>query len=411
VSSPPVLPCRACADGHGRLRFFRAHWRLAGILGLAASLLATGFGSAARGQFPIRQLPPRLGTGPYSSGQTAQPSWWPAGKPGSSGPLTGASTSPSLYGSASAPPGPGATQGNVQPPHPAVARIIVPEKDGVSLGSGTLVDVRGQFGLVVTNWHVVRDAAGPIRVEFPGGFQSTAEVVKTDRDWDLAALSISRPHCSPVRISAVAPRPGESLTIAGYGSGDWRMATGPCTQYLAPGVDFPHEMVELATEARQGDSGGPIFNQQGELAGVLFGSGPGYTSGSYGGRVLQFLATVVPGGRPGSDDPPPVNSLAGTAGGSPAPAADAARPSASALSAFGEPRSPLQVPPPQATALHAASPDSATAAVPSTLADAQPPTATPAPADLAANVPQSPAADALTPALQPLEPAPPRAFM
>jgi len=184
---------------------------------------------------------------------------------------------------------------------PAVARIVVPEKDGVSYGSGTLIDARGQFGLVVSNWHVVRDAAGQITVEFPDGFKSPAEVVKTDKDWDLAALSIYRPRVSPVPVTAIAPQPGETLTIGGYGSGDWRIVNGRCTQYLAPGIDFPHEMVELAAEARQGDSGGPILNQRGELAGVLFGSGPGYTSGSYGGRVLQFLATVVPGGAPGSD--------------------------------------------------------------------------------------------------------------
>jgi hypothetical protein len=69
-------------------------------------------------------------------------------------------------------------------------------------------------------------------------------------------------------------------------------------------------MVELSAEARQGDSGGPIFNQKGELAGVLFGSGPGYTSGSYGGRVLQFLTTVVPGGVPGNDGQAPTTALA-----------------------------------------------------------------------------------------------------
>jgi hypothetical protein len=53
-------------------------------------------------------------------------------------------------------------------------------------------------------------------------------------------------------------------------------------------------MVEVGAEARQGDSGGPIFNEQGELAGVLFGSGSGTTSGSYAGRVLNFLQGVAP---------------------------------------------------------------------------------------------------------------------
>jgi hypothetical protein len=180
-------------------------------------------------------------------------------------------------------------------PHPAVARIIVPEKDGQSYGSGTLVDVNGEHGLVVTNWHVVRDASAEITAVFPDGFRSPAQVVKVDRDWDLAALSVWRPTgCSPVSVSVEAPKPGEKLVIAGYGSGDYRAAAGICTQYLAPSERHPYELVELAAEARQGDSGGPILNERGELAGVLFGSGPGYTSGSYSGRVREFLTAVIP---------------------------------------------------------------------------------------------------------------------
>jgi hypothetical protein len=51
-------------------------------------------------------------------------------------------------------------------------------------------------------------------------------------------------------------------------------------------------MVELSAGARQGDSGGPIFNTQGQLAGVLFGESRGKTSGSYCGRVHLFLASL-----------------------------------------------------------------------------------------------------------------------
>jgi hypothetical protein len=211
---------------------------------------------------------------------------------------------------------------------------------------------------VISNWHVVRDASGPITVEFPDGFKSPAEVVKTDKDWDLAALSIYRPRIAPVPITANAPQPGDPLTIAGYGSGDWRMTSGRCTQYLAPGVEFPYEMVELSAEARQGDSGGPILNDRGELAGVLFGSGPGYTSGSYGGRVLKFLATVVPGGAPGNDGLPN-NSLPSDR----AIALD--NPSQARIASEGPGTVPLS------TALHAnkpfAPPDSLTPALKSTI--------------------------------------------
>jgi hypothetical protein len=164
----------------------------------------------------------------------------------------------------------------------------------ISYGSGTLVDVRDQFGMVITNWHVVRDAQGDVEVLFPDGFRSKARALKVDADWDLAALVIWRPSVPPVPLAANAPRPGDQLTICGYGQGSYRAATGCCTQYYAPREDFPQHMVELDVEARQGDSGGPIFNQHGQLAGVLFGAGQGTTLGSFGGRVQSFLATLAP---------------------------------------------------------------------------------------------------------------------
>jgi hypothetical protein len=178
---------------------------------------------------------------------------------------------------------------------PAVVRVVTDDGGGVrSYGSGVLVAASGDRGLVVTNWHVVRDATGPIGVVFPDGFRSGATVLRTDRDWDLAALAIWRPPVEPIPLAAVAPRPGDPLWIAGYGSdGHYRAAPGRCTQYNPPSLSLPAELVELSATARQGDSGGPIFNARGELAGVLFGSGRGYTMGSYCGRVRRFLATVA----------------------------------------------------------------------------------------------------------------------
>lgn len=178
--------------------------------------------------------------------------------------------------------------------HPSVARIVAPGEGSVSYGSGTLVHIAGDYGLVVTNWHVVNEATGPISVHFPDGFYSLGTIQNVDRDWDLAVIAVRKPNAQPVQISARPPQPGEMLTIAGYGSGQYREATGPCTQYVAPGLEFPYEMVELAASARQGDSGGPIFNNRGELAGVLFGEGNGRTSGSYCGRVRWFLTSIVP---------------------------------------------------------------------------------------------------------------------
>ncbi len=179
-------------------------------------------------------------------------------------------------------------------PHPAVVRIIAPDASSVSYGSGSLIEVGEGYGLVITNWHVVADATGQVKVVFPDGFCSAARVLKLNHHWDLAALLISRPNVEPIPMATEAPRIGDLLTIAGYGSGQYRVAIGRCIQYVSPGRNSPYEMIELSVAARQGDSGGPIFNDRGELAGVLFGAGRGTTTGSYVGRVRWFVADIAP---------------------------------------------------------------------------------------------------------------------
>ncbi len=179
-----------------------------------------------------------------------------------------------------------------QTPHPAVARIIAPESTGVSLGSGVLVDVNGSQGLVLTNWHVIRDSRSAVLVQFADGFQSAGTVIRFDEAWDLAAISIWKPKATPVPLAQRNPIPGEPLSIAGYGRGAYREQRGRCTEYLSPGSGYPKELVELQAPARQGDSGGPILNTDGRLAGVLFGEGNGRTVGSCASRLRVFLASV-----------------------------------------------------------------------------------------------------------------------
>lgn len=193
-------------------------------------------------------------------------------------------------------------------PHPAVARIVAPESSGASMGSGVLVDCNERQGLVLTNWHVVRDSRSAVLVQFPDGFQSAGTVIRQDEAWDLAAIVIWKPNTRPISVAAEPPQPGESLTIGGFGRGVYREQTGRCTEYLSPGTGYPKEFVELEATARQGDSGGPIFNDRRELAGVLFGQNEGRTIGSCSTRVKAFLASVGSSGFT-----PPVVDLAAVA--------------------------------------------------------------------------------------------------
>ncbi len=178
--------------------------------------------------------------------------------------------------------------------HPAVARLDVEgAMDVVYHGSGTLVGVSDTNGIILTNWHVVRDRVGEVRVRFPNGASYVATILATDKTWDLAALAIPRPNIHPVAISDRIPEIGDPLTIAGYGGGTYRQSSGRMLQYCAPGMKEPEDILEVTTPSRSGDSGGPIFHGDGTLAGVLFGSVDGTTNGSHCGRVRKFLEPIA----------------------------------------------------------------------------------------------------------------------
>lgn len=187
-------------------------------------------------------------------------------------------------------------------PRPVVARVTAGHRSpSMDMGSGVLVRVSGTTGIVLTNWHVVRGHRDDVKVAWPDGSQTPGRVLAWDEAWDLAAIAVPRPDASPVQIAAQAPRLGDRLTIAGFGmEGRYLEQTGVVTEYLSPSPSHPKQFVECRTTARNGDSGGPMFNAAGELAGVLFGEAKGLTAGSCSTRLRLFLAAVpaAPGSAP-----------------------------------------------------------------------------------------------------------------
>lgn len=180
-------------------------------------------------------------------------------------------------------------------PRAAIARVIAAHGRYRHAGTGTLVRVSGTAGIVLTNWHVVDERDGGVTVTWPDGTEAPARVLAADRQWDLAALAVPRPAgVEPVPIAAAAPRIGERLTIAGYGSGVYREQAGEVTQYMSPARSNVRQFLEIRAAARNGDSGGPMLTADGELAGVLWGSTGGLTAGSCATRVAAFL-DAVPG--------------------------------------------------------------------------------------------------------------------
>lgn len=183
-------------------------------------------------------------------------------------------------------------------PHPAVARVCCVERfGGRAYGSGTLVYNDGSKALVLTCAHLFGHATGTITVVFPNGRQFSAKLLAIDRLWDLAALAIDPPGLEPVTLADSYPQPGQVLRSCGYGSaGRYWCNSGRVLGYTRAAGTSTYETLVLTGLAREGDSGGPVLDQQGHLVGVLWGTDGQRVVSTYCGRLRQFLRRLLPSG-------------------------------------------------------------------------------------------------------------------
>ncbi len=94
-----------------------------------------------------------------------------------------------------------------------MVRVVASAENVTSMGSGTLVHVTAKYGIVITNWHVVRDVRDSVEVIFPDGFRSQGTVMKIDEDWDLAAIGIWRPQAEAVKYQRTHRSEEKSLPL------------------------------------------------------------------------------------------------------------------------------------------------------------------------------------------------------
>lgn len=172
--------------------------------------------------------------------------------------------------------------------HPAVCRVEV--RDGsraIAYGSGTLIDVEGDHGLVVTAAHVVRQGGATVRCRFPDGQIVEGKKLTRDKyDHDIFAILVERPRgIEPVDVATKPPPNGTPVWIAGYGgTGQFRAARGNLTAGSSPGSWRVN-----GAAARQGDSGGPVLDERGRLVAVLWGTDGRNTVATASDTTDQFL--------------------------------------------------------------------------------------------------------------------------
>jgi S1-C subfamily serine protease len=150
-------------------------------------------------------------------------------------------------------------------------RVDVLGSRGGEHGTGTLV----RPDLVLTAHHVIRDSrpGDRIRVTFRDGFERDASVVKVDRTQDLAALAIEPviyPAARPAKRSVIKD---QDVVICGFPkAGDYDEVRGRVVGFASPTRNSEDTLFTVSERAESGMSGGPVFNMNGDLVGVLFGS-------------------------------------------------------------------------------------------------------------------------------------------
>ena len=156
---------------------------------------------------------------------------------------------------------------------PAVVNIRVTTEQGEVVseghGSGFVISPSGE---VVTNHHVI-DEGDNIEVEFNNGVTFDANIVGTDPETDIALLQIqSRQDFPTVKWNRTSPpRIGQFVVPIGnpFGIGQ-SVSFGIISAIGRERVDSGAYVDYIQTDAtvNTGNSGGPLFNLQGEVVGV-----------------------------------------------------------------------------------------------------------------------------------------------
>ena len=163
-------------------------------------------------------------------------------------------------------------------------RVTIPDAagNGRSHGSGVLVATDEQSSYVLTNAHVVKEGHGEAELSFPSSPVRPGRVIAADEKWDVAIIQTDPCKSDPPPIAIGKLQRGDRLMAGGFGKGQWRDMVGEVSGFYGPHNGSPEfEMFEMAGgEARQGDSGGPIANERGELVGLIWGSSNGTSMGT-----------------------------------------------------------------------------------------------------------------------------------
>ncbi len=154
-------------------------------------------------------------------------------------------------------------------------------------GSGVVLT---EDGYIVTNHHVI-DGASTIKVRLSGGQTYTAELTGTDAKTDLAVLKIDATNLSPAKLADSSKvRVGNFVIAIGNPLGE---LGGTVTEGIISALDRevtideqPMTLLQTSAAVNPGNSGGGLFDLNGELVGVV--------NSKSSGSDVEGLAFAIP---------------------------------------------------------------------------------------------------------------------
>jgi len=178
---------------------------------------------------------------------------------------------------ASATPPPAYSEIVYQIIRPSLVLIQSPNADGeISLGSGTIIDANGD---ILTSLHVVNGAKS-IQLNFADGTQSSASVVNTQPDIDIAVLKADKPPAQIVPAVLGNPNSmqvGDDAYVVGnpfglYSSMSAGVISGFNRTFQPTNTNLTLKgLIQIDAAVNPGNSGGPLLNRAGQVVGVIEG--------------------------------------------------------------------------------------------------------------------------------------------
>lgn len=175
-------------------------------------------------------------------------------------------------------------------------RAIAPQSGGrmmsvANLGSGVLIDADGK---VITAAHVVQ-TADSVSVEFPGDVMVNARIIAADAAADVALLQLDWVPSGivPAQLGdSDKAEVGDEVFVVGAPLGIGHTLTvGHLSARRKPNATFggiaPTEFFQTDAAINQGNSGGPMFDLDGKVIGIV----SHIVSKSGGSEGLGFVVT------------------------------------------------------------------------------------------------------------------------